>query len=108
MMKFSLIVCTYQRPEALLKLLKSVQLQSRYPDEILIIDSSPNDISKNALKEKFYPGLKYFKVGVENRGLTKQRNYGIQKVAETSEIVCFLDDDIVLRPEYFKNLISTY
>tara|TARA_R100000935_G_C2840189_1_gene170546 strand:- start:3348 stop:4349 length:1002 start_codon:yes stop_codon:yes gene_type:complete len=107
-MKFSLIICTYQRPVALIKLMESVQGQLLIPDEILIIDSSPNDNSKNALQEKFYPGLKYFKVGAEVRGLTKQRNFGIQKVAETSEIVCFLDDDIVLTKEYFKNLISTY
>ena len=107
-MKFSLIICTYQRPAALINLMESVQEQLLVPDEILIIDSSPNDSSKNALQEKFYPGLKYFKVGVEKRGLTKQRTYGIQNVADTSEIVCFLDDDIILRPEYFKNLISTY
>ncbi|RKS45156.1 GT2 family glycosyltransferase [Gillisia mitskevichiae] len=107
-MKFSLIICTYQRPAALIKLMESVQEQLLVPNEILIIDSSPNDSSKDALRGKFYTGLKYFKVGVERRGLTKQRNFGIQNVAESSEIICFLDDDIVLTPEYFKNLISTY
>ena len=107
-MRFSLIICTYQRPAALINLMESLQEQLLLPDEIIIIDSSLNDNSKNALHEKFYPGLKYFKVGVESRGLTKQRNYGIQKVAETSEVVCFLDDDIILTSEYFKNLISTY
>ncbi len=107
-MKFSLIICTYDRPDALINLMESIKEQQLVPDEILIIDSSPNENSKNALHEKFYPGLNYFKVGDEDRGLTKQRNYGIQKVAETSEIVCFLDDDIVLTPEYFQNLIGTY
>jgi len=107
-MKFSLIICTYQRPEALLKLLKSVQLQSMYPNQILIIDGSPDDFTNSAMENSDCLGLKYYKINEENRGLTKQRNYGIQKVAETSEIVCFLDDDIVLTPEYFKNLISTY
>ncbi len=107
-MKFSLIICTFQRPVALINLMESLQEQLLVPDEILIIDSSPNDNTKNALEEKFYPGLKYFKVGVENSGLTKQRNFGIHKVGEASEIVCFLDDDIVLTPEYFQNLIGTY
>jgi GT2 family glycosyltransferase len=107
-MRFSLIICTYQRPTALIKLMESVQEQLLCPDEVLVIDSSPNDNSKNALHEKNYPHLKYFKVGDEDRGLTKQRNYGTQKVAESSEIICFLDDDIILTPGYFKNLISTY
>lgn len=107
-MKFSLIICTYQRPVALINLLESVQKQLLLPDEILIIDGSPNDNSKNILQQKKYPNLNYYKVGVDGRGLTKQRNFGIQKVAETSEIICFLDDDILLTSEYFKNLISTY
>jgi len=107
-MKFSLIICTYQRPVALINLMDSILEQLLVPDEILIIDSSPNNNSKNALQEKHYPSLKYFKVGIEDRGLTKQRNFGIQKVAKDSEVVCFLDDDIILRPKYFKNLIRTY
>ncbi len=107
-MKFSLIISTYQRPEALLNLLMSVQLQYKYPDQILIIDGSLDTFTEDALKSKKFPNLKYYKVEEQERGLTKQRNYGIQKVAETSDIVCFLDDDIVLTPEYFQNLISTY
>lgn len=107
-MKFSLIVCTYMRPGPLINLLESVREQLLFPDEILIIDGSTNDSTKNSLQEKFYPGMKYFKVGNLDRGLTKQRNFAIKKVAETSEIVCFLDDDTVLTPEYFQNLIGTY
>ena len=107
-MKFSLIICTYQRPEALLNLLVSVQLQNKYPDQILIIDGSLDTCTEEALKSKKFPNLNYYKVEEQERGLTKQRNYGIQKVAETSEIICFLDDDIVLTTEYFQNLINTY
>jgi len=107
-MKFSLIICTYQRPEALLKLLNSVQLQSLYPDQILIVDGSTNLETQNTLERNPFKQLEYFPVNSENRGLTKQRNLGIQKVAEASEIVCFLDDDIILTSDYFKNLIGTY
>lgn len=107
-MRFSLIICTYMRPGPLIDLLESVQKQLLVPDEILIIDGSPSDHSKNILKKKDYPYLKYYKVGKEDRGLTKQRNYGIQRVARTSEIICFLDDDTVLTPDYFQNLIKTY
>src|SRR5690606_15702435 len=104
-MKFSLIISTYQRPNALLNLLMSVQLQNKYPDQILIIDGSLDTFTEDALKSKKFPNLNYYKVEEHERGLTKQRNYGIQKVADTSDIVCFLDDDIVLTPEYFQNLI---
>ncbi len=107
-MKFSLIICTYKRPKALVRLLDSVQEQHLYPNEIIIVDGSPDNFSLEVLKAKDYPKLIYYKVNKENRGLTKQRNYGIAKVSKRTEVVCFLDDDTVLTPEYFKNLIDTY
>ncbi|GEL12411.1 Glycosyltransferase, GT2 family [Flavobacterium glycines] len=107
-MKFTLIVCTYMRPEPLLRLLQSVQGQTLYPDEIIIIDGSLNQETEALLKRNPFQNLSYFLVSEENRGLTRQRNFGISKVADTSEIVCFLDDDTVLEPDYFKELIKTF
>ena len=107
-MKFSLIICTYMRPIAIVKLLNSVKEQSLYPDEIIIVDGSRNDKTEVALKESIFKNLSFFKVSDKDRGLTKQRNFGVLKVALNSEIVCFLDDDIVLTPTYFQNLIQTY
>jgi glycosyltransferase involved in cell wall biosynthesis len=107
-MKFSLIICTYMRPEPLRKLLESVETQSLYPSEILIVDGSRDDETKQMLAENQFERLQYFKVTDANRGLTRQRNYGIARVAPDTEVVCFLDDDIVLEPDYFKNLIDTY
>ncbi|MFT4848491.1 MAG: glycosyltransferase involved in cell wall biosynthesis [Sediminicola sp.] len=107
-MKFSLIVCTYMRPKPLLALLESVVLQSNYPDEILIIDGSLNDNTKEILGENKFEGLKYYKVSDRDRGLAKQRNFGIDNVSQEMEIVCFLDDDIVLTKTYFENLLHTY
>ena len=58
-MKFSLIICTYMRPESLVKLLNSVNIQSKYPDEILIIDGSLNEETKIALDKNNFKNLKY-------------------------------------------------
>ncbi|WP_166382111.1 glycosyltransferase family 2 protein [Polaribacter sp. 11A2H] len=107
-MKFSLIICTYMRPVAILKLLKSVEEQELYPDEILIIDGSTDDKTTLVLEQNTFKNLRYFKVDKVNRGLTKQRNFGIDKVSEAMDVVCFLDDDIILEKPYFKNLINTY
>lgn len=107
-MRFSLIICTYMRPEPLMQLLDSVAVQTLYPNEILIIDGSINQETQIALEKKAFKDLKYFKVGDADRGLTKQRNYGINLIAEDSEIVCFLDDDTVLEQDYFEQLLGTY
>jgi len=107
-MKFTLIVCTYMRPEPLVRLLQSVQEQTVYPDEIIIIDGSLNRDTEFVLKDKAIQNLQYFLVDDDNRGLTRQRNFGISKAAIDSEIVCFLDDDTVLENDYFEQLIKTY
>lgn len=96
------------RAEPLLKLLQSVQIQSLYPNEILIIDGSTNDKTKEILEKNKFENLNYYLVSDENRGLTRQRNFGISKVASSSEIVFFLDDDTILNKDYFKNIIATY
>ncbi|MGO4821818.1 MULTISPECIES: glycosyltransferase family 2 protein [unclassified Flavobacterium] len=107
-MKFSLIVCTYMRPKPLLKLLQSVQGQTLYPDEILIVDGSKNDETQAILQQNPFRNLEYFKVLETERGLTKQRNYGVARVGEEIEVVCFLDDDTVLDADYFEQLLKTY
>lgn len=107
-MKLSLIICTYMRPEPLSRLLTSVMTQKTLPDEILIIDGSIDNGTELRFRESGNPILKYHKVPSEHRGLTKQRNYGIEKVSDSIDIVAFLDDDTILQLDYFEQLINTY
>jgi len=86
---FTLIVCTYMRPKSLLDLLVSVKAQTVYPDEILIIDGSTNEDTKEVIAQNNFENLNYFMVTAENRGLTKQRNFGLSKTSPSSEIICF-------------------
>ena len=96
------------RPQPLLKLLASVEKQSLYPDEILIVDGSTDNATASVFQKHTFEKLKYFKVSDNNRGLTRQRNFGIENVGIDIEIVCFLDDDTVLTESYFKELLNTY
>ncbi|MEG9328941.1 glycosyltransferase [Salinimicrobium catena] len=104
----SLIICTYERSKALQRLLKSLQKQSLFPDEVLIIDGSHSDDTQAAIK-KINPGnLLYFRVDDHHRGLTKQRNFGVKRVSENSRIILFLDDDVILDKGYIEEIIKTY
>jgi GT2 family glycosyltransferase len=96
------------RPQPLLQLLQSVQGQTLCPDEILIIDGSINKEIEFILEENQFKNLKYFLVDQEYRGLTRQRNFGIERVGKEMEVVCFLDDDTVLEKDYFEQLLKTY
>jgi GT2 family glycosyltransferase len=96
------------RSQSVLQLLKSVQEQTAYPDEILIIDGSINLETEVLLKDNSFTNLHYFAVPPEHRGLTKQRNYGIERLGKAIEVVCFLDDDTILEKDYFKEIIQTF
>jgi GT2 family glycosyltransferase len=104
---FSLIICTYERADSLIRLLDSVKDQNLYPDEIIIVDGSIGLETEQILKKESYRDLQYFRVEEKNRGLTRQRNFGIQKSGEV-DVICFLDDDIVLEKDYFRELIKAY
>ena len=96
------------RPKPLLQLLQSVQQQTVYPDEILIIDGSVNDETEKVLKKNKFTDLYYFNVSPEYRGLTKQRNFGVERVGNEMEVVCFVDDDTVLEKDYFEEIVHTF
>jgi GT2 family glycosyltransferase len=96
------------RPESLVGLLQSIEKQTLYPNEIIVIDGSLNKETEIALTNNEFQNLKYFLVNDEDRGLTKQRNFGVSKVSKDSEIVCFLDDDTVLESNYFAEIIKTF
>ncbi len=96
------------RPEALSRLLDSVMTQTQVPNQILIIDGSVNQSTALRFRESDIPQLQYHQVPPEYRGLTKQRNYGIEKVTDDIDIVAFLDDDTILSTHYFEQLLDTY
>jgi len=106
-MKFALIVCTYNRPKSINRLLDSIGGQSLLPNEIIIVDGS--EIINESLNENQSSGpYRYYHISGEERGLTKQRNFGLSKVSSDMDVVCFLDDDVILTTEYFEQIIATF
>ena len=108
-MNLSLIICTYMRPQAVCTLLDSVCEQTLQPNEILIVDGSTDNYTELTIKEKRYNlPIHYHAVPPEHRGLTRQRNYGIAHVEKGCDLVAFLDDDVVLLPDYFKRIVEPF
>ena len=107
-MNFSLIICTYNRRKAIEVLMNSIVIQTVCPNQIIIVDGSLNQDTKAYFEETNFKNIDYFLIDESNRGLTKQRNFGISKVNTSSEIVCFLDDDTLLETNYFSEIIKAY
>ncbi len=107
-MRLSLIICTYRRPAALARLLRSISGQTRPPDEVLIADGSEDVETEDVVKSlhSVQTSLRYYRVPPEERGLTRQRNYGIART--DTPIIAFLDDDTVPEPDYFEQLLACF
>ena len=105
----TVIICTFKRAGSLGQLLRNLELQKFPPSEVLVIDGSPDDeTNKMVASLSCSYELKYFSVPPEHRGLTKQRNWGIEKLEKQTDIVSFLDDDVLLDPDYFYVLQETF
>lgn len=104
----ALIVCTYRRPQALARLLDAVARQTRRPDEVLVVDGSPDAASEHAIAHHLAPPAhsRYLRVAPEARGLTRQRNLGI--VHTQARLVAFLDDDTVPEVDYFAQILAAF
>jgi GT2 family glycosyltransferase len=94
----SLVLCTYQRSDSVARFLASVSPQTRPVDEVLVIDASRDGKTEAVVAEwQGGPRLSYWRVEEPLRGLTRQRNFGLESVAY--DLVAFFDDDVVLDPE---------
>ena len=106
----SLIICTYRRPLQVQELLRSLAQQTTLPDEVLVIDGSPDTETETVVQanqaETGLPSLLYYQVPPQERGLTRQRNYGIARAA--GNIVAFLDDDTIPEPTYFTEVLACF
>ncbi|HTL71348.1 MAG TPA: glycosyltransferase [Candidatus Eisenbacteria bacterium] len=102
-MKISVIIATLNRPADLKIALESLMSQTRFPDEILIVDQSTNNQSKIVVSEMRLlrpdraASLRY--LVQEEKSLVKARNRGLAEA--TGDLVSFLDDDVALFEDYF-------
>ncbi len=108
--RLSLIVCTYRRAPEVEKLLAALGAQTRVPDETLVVDASPDDETERVVAacvaSRMLPGLAYYKAPPEQRGLTRQRNYGVAHAR--GDLIAFLDDDTVPEPAYCAETVACF
>lgn len=100
------IVPTIGRPESLALLLRSLALQSRRPDEIVVADASVGDAVACVIARPLWAsqGLNVRRIPVRPPNAVRQR---VAAIAESDgEYLLFLDDDVVLEPECVEQLLG--
>jgi len=102
----SVIICTRNRRNDLIRALASLAMQTVLPTELIIVDSSEIKLLEQEsftkiFNEQQFPGVRLV-YKYTTPGLTKQRNEGV--ALATSKIVYFFDDDVELESTYLEEM----
>ena len=106
MTSITVVICTRHRPDDLGRALQSAAWQSPLPDAVVVVDDSDPERrgeTKDAAVSA-YPGVEV--QCKDTPGLTASRNFAIERC--TTSLICFLDDDVVLRPGYLAAVVDTF
>ncbi len=106
-MKLSLIINTYERPDALAAVLRSVERQSVPPHEVIIGDDGSGPSTKEVIDAAIVRGLqiKHEWRAKEGFRLALMRNCALARV--TGDYVVIIDDDLLLHPDFVADHIAT-
>lgn len=102
---FSVVIPLYNKEKFIESTLRSVLNQTFNDFEIIIVNDGSTDESESKVLNFKDPRIKYFRK--ENEGVSKARNFGIEKAS--SNYICFLDADDYWYPDFlniFYNTIS--
>lgn len=105
--KISVIIITYNRLNSLIGVLDDLAKQTYFPSEVIIVDQTPNDSVKEALKQwNVILPIKY--VFQKQPSSAIARNNGVKNSSKESEIVMFLDDDMRIDPKYIEEIVKVF
>ena len=110
-MRASVIIPTYYRPQELTELLNSLLAQTVKPIEVIVVDDTPTPVIRR-LSEDYEIAFSRAKVALlyvrnpKERSTTIARNVGAKMA--TSDILLFLDSDVILYPNYIQRLLGTF
>jgi glycosyltransferase involved in cell wall biosynthesis len=95
-MKLSVIVTTYNRMDALKKVLEGLYAQTRLPDEILVADDGSGDETRHMLGEfETRPGPVFHHVWQKDQGFRAARARNRAIAAASGDYLVFLDGDCI-------------
>jgi glycosyltransferase involved in cell wall biosynthesis len=106
-MDVSLIITTYNWPQALRLTLESVLAQSRLPDEVIVADDGSSPETARAVRNTLCASeIEWKHVWHEDRGVRQSRIKNLGVKHSTGAYLIFVDQDVVLHPEFVADHLS--
>ncbi|MGW4697034.1 glycosyltransferase family 2 protein [Kitasatospora cineracea] len=101
----SVVVCTHNRPELLVRCLDSL-LRGGYPSlDVIVVDNAPaDDAVRHLLPQRYGDRVRYVREPVA--GLARARNRGL--AAARGGICAFADDDLILDERWVPALVAGF
>ena len=106
-MRVSLIITTYNRPDALLLVLRSIEDQTRLPEEVIIADDGSNQYAQKFVSDfQISSNLNVIYSWQEDKGFrpAESRNKAIAK--SNFEYIVLVDGDMILHPRFIQDHID--
>lgn len=108
MIKFSIVICTYNRERYISKSLQSICEQSFSTEsyEVLVIDNNSPDNTSKVCSEFInkYKNINIRYILETNQGISYGRNTGVKEAL--GEYIIFIDDDETINADYLDTLYS--
>lgn len=102
---FSVVICTYLREESLRNVLLDITAQHLQPNEVIVIDQSPqHEPATDALLRELAPLVRHERQQEPN--LPAARNRGVQFAR--GDVVLFVDDDVRLSPSFLGDVCALF
>jgi GT2 family glycosyltransferase len=100
----SVIVITLNRPDYVRQCLEALERQEPRPDQIIVVDSSKDDLTANMVAN--FPGVLYLRNDNGFGRMTTSRNIALKH--STGEIIAFVDDDAFAHAGWLAGLVAAY
>jgi len=105
--KHSVVIITLNRPDCVQECLDNLAVQSRIPEQVIVVDSSP-DNRTTIVCDKFlnvYGHFLYLRNETGIGRMTTSRNIALPHC--TGEVISFIDDDAFAYPQWAEAVLST-
>src|SRR4051794_36948684 len=100
----TVIIVTLNRPGCVERCLKCLALQTRRAEQVIVVDASPDDLTKKIVAQ--FDGVLYLRNDNGIGKMTVSRNIGLRQAS--GDIIAYIDDDAFAEPKWLEELLPAY